>query len=82
MYWYGSPDVKTGENLATCIWTSRKAALKASKLELHKKAAGFAAPSYERYDLVRYKVVKKAGEREVKIEEWTEEDNRVDVAES
>ncbi|SPO30606.1 uncharacterized protein UTRI_05223 [Ustilago trichophora] len=76
MYWYGSPSPTTGANLATCIWTSRHAAIEASKLPLHKKAAQYAAPSYERYSLIRYKVVKLSGEARVRIEEWTTQDDR------
>uniref|UniRef100_V5GSH7 Uncharacterized protein n=2 Tax=Kalmanozyma brasiliensis (strain GHG001) TaxID=1365824 RepID=V5GSH7_KALBG len=81
MYWYGAPNASTGANLATCIWTSRTAALQASKLPLHHKAARFAAPSYERYDLIRYKVVKYARESRVRIEAWTAEDDRVEQEE-
>lgn len=81
MYWYGAPSPSTGANLATCIWTSRTAALQASKLPLHHKAARFAAPSYERYDLIRYKVVKYAGETRVRIEAWTPEDDRAEQEE-
>ena len=76
MYWYGSPNPSTGANLATCIWTSRTAAIEASKLPLHKKAAQYAAPSYERYDLVRYKVVKLPRETKLRIEAWTDQDDR------
>lgn len=76
MYWYGSPSPTTGANLATCIWTSRHAAIEASKLPLHKNAAQYAAPSYERYDLIRYKVVKLSGEARVRIAEWTTQDDR------
>ena len=76
MYWYGSPSPTTGANLATCIWTSRTAAIEASKLPLHKKAAQYAAPSYERYDLIRYKVVKLPNETKLRIESWTEQDDR------
>lgn len=76
MYWYGSPNTTTGANLATCIWTSRRDAIEASKLPLHKKAAQYAAPSYERYDLIRYKVVKFSGETKLRIEAWTDQDDR------
>ena len=50
--------------------------VQASSLPLHHKAARFAGPSYERYDLVRYKVVKKEWEGRLRIEAWTEEDDR------
>lgn len=83
MYWYGAPHPTNGANLATCIWTSRTAAIAASKLPLHKKAAAYSAPSYERYDLVRYKVVKRSSETRLRIEPWTKEDDereKVDLA--
>ncbi|CCF48307.1 hypothetical protein NDA11_005145 [Ustilago hordei] len=76
MYWYGSPNPTTGANLATCIWTSRKSAVEASKLPLHRKAAQYAAPSYERYDLVRYRLVKRAGETRLRIEACIGDDDR------
>ncbi|GAC93227.1 hypothetical protein PHSY_000790 [Pseudozyma hubeiensis SY62] len=76
MYWYGSPHPTTGANLATCIWASRTAAVAASKLPLHHKAARYAAPSYQRYDLVRYKVVKHANDARLRIEAWTSQDDR------
>ncbi|SNX86987.1 uncharacterized protein MEPE_05696 [Melanopsichium pennsylvanicum] len=78
MYWYGSPSPTTGVNLATCIWTSRRDAIEASKLPLHRKAAVWAAPSYERYDLVRYRVVKRSNEARLRIESWTIEDDRAE----
>lgn len=79
VYWYGSPDPTSGTNLATCIWTSRTAAIAASKLPLHKKAARYAAPSYERYDLVRYKIVKHAGQTQLKLSQWTQRDDQAEA---
>ncbi|KAN0063457.1 hypothetical protein ACQY0O_003904 [Thecaphora frezii] len=73
MYWYGSPDPTTGENLATCIWTSRDDAIRASKLELHAKAARFTRSAYDTYDLTRYRVRKVAGEERLRIEEWNDD---------
>ncbi|EPQ27803.1 uncharacterized protein PFL1_04548 [Pseudozyma flocculosa PF-1] len=70
MYWYGAPDPKTGENLATCIWTNRRDAIRASRLELHGKAARLARDAYDVYDLTRYTVRKKAGEEKLSVEEW------------
>ncbi|PWY98026.1 hypothetical protein BCV70DRAFT_39334 [Testicularia cyperi] len=78
MYWYGSPNVVTGENLATCIWTSRAAAVEASKLPIHGQAARYARKSYDRYDLIRYKVVKRAGEPHVRLESWDGQDWNAD----
>lgn len=48
--WYGKPN-ETGANLATCIWTSRKAARAANSRPDHIKAMRLAAQSYEYYDL-------------------------------
>ena len=76
MYWYGSPHPVTGSNLATCIWTSRAAAVAASKLPLHHKAARYAAPSYQRYDLVRYKLVKSVNDARLRIEAWSSQDDQ------
>lgn len=70
MYWYGTPHPRTGYNLATCIWTSRAEAIQASKLPLHAVAAKFAGPSYERYDLMRYTVVKRKGDPHLHIAPW------------
>ncbi|KAJ9113980.1 hypothetical protein QFC22_005798 [Naganishia vaughanmartiniae] len=69
MYWYGEPDAQ-GHNVATCLWTGRDAARKASRLEKHQAAAGLAGKAYESYELVRYCVRKAAGETKVKIEAW------------
>ncbi|KAJ9092393.1 hypothetical protein QFC21_006895 [Naganishia friedmannii] len=71
MYWYGEPDAQ-GNNVATCIWTGRDAARRASRLEKHKLAAGLAGQVYESYELVRYCVRKIEGETGVRIEAWDE----------
>ncbi|CAO1629336.1 unnamed protein product [Jaminaea pallidilutea] len=73
LYWYGSPSESTGENLATCIWTSREDAVRASRLPLHKAAALHAAPAYEKYQLSRYRVVKRSGETALRVESWGSE---------
>ncbi|TKY88973.1 hypothetical protein EX895_002214 [Sporisorium graminicola] len=78
MYWYGSPNPSTGANLATCIWTSRTAAIAASQLPLHHKAARYAAPSYQRYDLIRYKLVKYPHDARLRIEAWTPQDDKAE----
>lgn len=67
MYWYGTPDERDGENLATCVWTSREAAVRAARLPLHGKAARLAAASYEYFVLERYRLVKRAGQAELEI---------------
>lgn len=69
MYWYGAPD-ELGSNLATCVWTSRRAAREASSLPLHAKAAAHSRDAYESFQLSRYALVKKEGETGVHIEEW------------
>lgn len=70
MYFYGAPDAVTGSNLATCIWTSREAAIAASALPLHAKATAHARKAYESFELSRYRVVKIAGETGLRIEAW------------
>ncbi|UZJ55046.1 hypothetical protein CBS101457_004366 [Exobasidium rhododendri] len=72
MYWYGSPSEKTGHNLATCIWTSRSDALKASSLPLHARAAVHARKAYESFELSRYAIRKVPGETRLRLEEWME----------
>ncbi|KAG1890209.1 hypothetical protein F4604DRAFT_1914763 [Suillus subluteus] len=47
MYWYGVPNPKTGMNLATCIWQSRKHAVAANSRPHHIRAMMLAAASYE-----------------------------------
>lgn len=70
LYWYGTPSLTTGANLATCIWTSREDAIKASGLPLHRKAERMSRGAYEKYELTRYRVVKMEGERTVRLESW------------
>lgn len=73
LYWYGVPNHLTGENLATCLWTNRSEAIQASQLPMHKKAVKHAKLAYDKFDLGRYKVVKKRGEQGVRIEVWNDE---------
>ncbi|KAF2148845.1 hypothetical protein K461DRAFT_324308 [Myriangium duriaei CBS 260.36] len=68
MYWYGIPDSRTGNNLATCIWTSREHAKVASRLPTHKMAAKLAQDAYQSFELSRYAVVKRKGETGVHIQ--------------
>ncbi|PWN18266.1 hypothetical protein BCV69DRAFT_285241 [Microstroma glucosiphilum] len=70
LYWYGQPDAETGENLATCIWTSREEAREASRLPMHKAARDLAVEAYETFELERYRVVKREGESGIRIEPW------------
>lgn len=70
MYWYGIPDPATGNNLASCIWTDREAARRASRLPFHREAAEHAKWAYREFELSRYAVVKKKGESKVRVEEW------------
>ncbi|GAA6008857.1 hypothetical protein JCM10207_001748 [Rhodosporidiobolus poonsookiae] len=80
-YWYGAPQPLTapgasdahdlsGRNLATCIWSSRAAALEAMKGPRHKEAARLAGRTYESYTLERYVLRKESGERGVSVREW------------
>ncbi|CAO1635559.1 unnamed protein product [Sympodiomycopsis kandeliae] len=70
LYWYGLPNTTTGENVASCIWTSREDAIIASRLPMHARAAKHSQAAYEKFDLARYKVVKEAGRRDLLIQEW------------
>jgi hypothetical protein len=67
MYWYGVPNA-AGENVATCLWTSRDDAVTASRLPRHRAAAALASSVYENYDVVRYMVRVKGGK--VEVETW------------
>lgn len=69
VYWYGYSNAQ-GDNVATCLWTSRGAARRASGLEMHRLAAGLASGVYERYELVRYCVRKVRGETQLRVEVW------------
>lgn len=76
MYFYGAPDPLTGTNLATCIWTDRESARKASTLPRHREAVRLARGSYEWFELRRYKVVlctKDEGGERLRVEAWEEE---------
>ncbi|KAH9839397.1 uncharacterized protein C8Q71DRAFT_510071 [Rhodofomes roseus] len=67
MYWYGTPHPKTGMNLATCIWQSRKDAIAANSRPHHIRAMRLAAASYDHYTLKRYWLSKVKGERGVAV---------------
>lgn len=67
MYWYGVPNV-AGENVATCVWTSREEAIKASRLARHRAAASLAGGVYETYEVVRY--ILKVDKGSVSVEAW------------
>jgi hypothetical protein len=69
MYWYGVPD-ETGLNLATCIWQSRRHAIKAISGPKHLEAMKQAKGAYEVYDLERWVLRKEAGTREVTLRKW------------
>ncbi|KAK0555081.1 hypothetical protein OC846_000178 [Tilletia horrida] len=75
MYWYGAPHPITGENLATCVWTSRSDAIQASSLPFHAEAAAHSLPAFRVFDLTRYAVRKRRGETKVHIDVWTEDDD-------
>ncbi|KAI0051896.1 hypothetical protein FA95DRAFT_1464352, partial [Auriscalpium vulgare] len=67
LYWYGTPDPKTGLNLATCIWQSRAHAIAANSRPHHIRAMRLAAASYDTYKLERHVLRKVAGERGVRV---------------
>lgn len=70
MYWYGVPDVVTGENLATCIWQSRRHAINAISGPKHREAMRHAAGAYEKYELERWVLSKRAGELGLRLRKW------------
>ncbi|KAH9931141.1 uncharacterized protein BXZ73DRAFT_90216 [Epithele typhae] len=70
LYWYGTPHPTNGLNLATCIWQSRAHAAAANSRPHHVRAMRLAAASYERYDLERYRLQKRKGERGVHVEAY------------
>ncbi|CAD6899753.1 unnamed protein product [Tilletia controversa] len=74
MYWYGAPHQVTGENLATCVWTSRQDAIQASNLPYHAEAAAHSLPAFRVFDLTRYAVRKVRGETKLRIDTWTEDE--------
>ncbi|WRT66158.1 uncharacterized protein IL334_003111 [Kwoniella shivajii] len=69
MYWYGVPD-HTGLNLATCIWQSRRHAIKAISGPKHMKAMKETEGAYETYQLERWVLSKKAGKRHLELKKW------------
>lgn len=71
MYWYGVPDPKTGDNLATCIWQSRAHAVAANSRPHHIKAMRLAAASFAHYTLERYVLRKWKGEPKFEIVPYT-----------
>lgn len=72
MYWYGAPSPTSGHNLATCIWTSRQDAMRASRLPLHARAAAHSAKAYESFELSRYALRKVSSETRLRLEAWVE----------
>ena len=69
MYWYGVPD-ETGLNLATCIWQSRRHAIKAISGPKHVQAMKQAAGAYEIYELERWILRKEAGFTDISLRKW------------
>ncbi|WVQ82401.1 hypothetical protein IAT38_004529 [Cryptococcus sp. DSM 104549] len=69
MYWYGVPD-STGLNLATCIWQSRRHAIKAISGPKHMSAMKQTEGAYETYSLERWRLVKEAGRRDLQLRKW------------
>ncbi|WWC89536.1 uncharacterized protein L201_004460 [Kwoniella dendrophila CBS 6074] len=73
MYWYGVPD-HTGMNLATCIWQSRRHAIKAISGPKHMQAMKETQGAYETYQLERWILSKKSGKRHLELRKWTSGD--------
>ncbi|KAL7421714.1 hypothetical protein Q5752_003484 [Cryptotrichosporon argae] len=69
MYWYGVPDA-TGLNLATCIWQSRRHAVRAISGPKHVAAMRQAASAYEVYDLERWVLKKEHGGTRLQLSKW------------
>ncbi|OWZ59403.1 hypothetical protein C351_00026 [Cryptococcus neoformans c8] len=69
MYWYGVPD-KTGLNLATCIWQSRRHAIRAISGPKHISAMKQTKGAYETYSLERWVLSTEVGSREIKLRKW------------
>ena len=69
MYWYGTPDPE-GNNLATCIWQSRRHAIAAYSRPHHIVASRLAAASYEAFALERHVIKKVKGEPGVTVEPY------------
>ncbi|KAF9519213.1 hypothetical protein BS47DRAFT_1337441 [Hydnum rufescens UP504] len=72
MYWYGEPNPRTRNNLATCIWQSRAHAIAANAQPYHRCAAKLAEASYETYVLERWVLTKEKGSTGVSIEPYKE----------
>jgi len=70
MYWYGVPDPKTGLNLATCIWQSRRHAVAASSGPQHILAMKLAAASFAEYRLERWVLRKVKGRGDLFVEAY------------
>jgi len=69
MYWYGVPD-ETGLNLATCIWQSRRHAVKAIGGPKHREAMKQAKDAYEVYELERWVLSKRRGQSGLALSRW------------
>ena len=70
MYWYGAPD-NEGNNLATCIWQSRRHAIAANSRPSHIIAARLAVESFETWNLERHVIRKVKGETGITVEPYT-----------
>lgn len=51
-----------------CIWINRDYALQATRKPLHHQAARLAREMYDTYDLERYSLVKRAGEKRFELQ--------------
>lgn len=70
MYWYGVPDSE-GNNLATCVWQSRRHAVAANSRPDHIIAARLAAASFETYIFERHVIRKVKGETGITVDPYT-----------
>jgi hypothetical protein len=61
MYWYGEPNEETGNNLATCIWTSNDQARAARTGPKHIEAMKLASKSFDRWQIEQYVLRKVKG---------------------
>ncbi|KFX88117.1 hypothetical protein V495_07370 [Pseudogymnoascus sp. VKM F-4514 (FW-929)] len=68
-YWFGVPDAN-GRNLATCVWTTKEAAVLGGVGPAHRRAAGAARHSYTEWHIERLNLVIKDNIDGWAIEEW------------
>jgi len=62
-WWQGPPDPTSRRNLATCVWTSWDRAKRAGRLPMHGKAMGATRDSYAKWNVERYYLRIKEGNK-------------------